>query len=190
MEWSREYLERHKIHRILEDCVEDLVVEQPPTNEGIVKTITQRLETIRRRFDHPQQKVVLVLWDPLSASKFRGAIDVAANSCGASVVDARGKNADEVRDMLITSADRAFILNFPSTVGEAIAFEGSFGKPHKVVLFEEPDFLKSTLRSDPAFIAFASGPNAVAELYSAKQQLVKISGELDGAAGALMTCIS
>jgi hypothetical protein len=190
MEWSREYLQRHKIHRILEDCVEDLVVEQPPTNEGIVKTITQRLETIRRRFDFPQQKVVLVLFDPLSASKFRDSVDVAANSCGASVVDAKGRSADEVRDMLITSADRAFILNFPSTVGEAIAFEGSFGKPHKVVLFEDPSFLKSTLRSDPLFLEFASGPNAVAELYSAKQQLVKVSGDSDAAAGALMTCIS
>lgn len=191
MELSREYLQRHKIHQILEDCVEDLVVEQPQTNEGIVKTITQRLETIRRRFDFPQQKVVLVLCDPFCLTKFREAIDVAASSCGASIVDAKGLSSEGVRDLLVAAADKTFILNFPATVGEAIAFEGCFGKPHKVVLFEDPSFLKSVARTDPTFTAFAHGTNAVAELYSAKQQLVKVSdSSMDAAAGVLMTCIS
>jgi hypothetical protein len=191
MEWSREYLQRHNIHRIMEDCVEDLVVEQPSTNDGIVKTITQRLETIRRRFDFPQQRVVLVLSDPFSQAKFRDAVDVAANSCGASIVDGKGLRAEDVRDLLVAAADKAFILNFPGTVGDAIAFEGCFGKPHRVVMFEDQNFVKSVKRNDAVFSQFASGPNAVAELYNAKQQLVKVSdASIDAAAGALMTCIS
>jgi hypothetical protein len=189
MEWSREYLQRHNVHRILEDCTEDLVVEQPNTKEGIVKTIIQRLETIRRRFDSPQQKVILVLADPISQTSFRSHVDVAASSCGAGIIDGEGLSAEAVRDPLSTAGDKVFIVNFPSSIGSAIAFEGCFGKPHKVALFEDSKFLANSRRSDVAFIDFTKGPNSVAQLYRAKEQLVSVKDATpDVASSTLMSC--
>lgn len=157
--------------------MEDLVVEQPPSKHGITKTIVQRLETIRRRFDNPQQKVVFVIADP--NCNVRALVEKVAKQCGASVLDGAGLKSEDVRDHLLTAAEKAFIVNFPPTIGEAIAFEGCFGKPHKTVIFQSESFLKGTPRTERKFIDYVNGVNSVAELYNAKKQLVVIKDSVD-----------
>ena len=176
MTLSREYLERHNIHRLWEDCVEDLVTSQPKSTPEITKCIVDRVESIRRRFEAPEKKVVFVIVSPnVDVTEL---VQQVAQECDAVVLDGSNKDAELIRqDLLMTATKPAFVLNYPPSVGEAIAFEGTFGKPQKAIFFYSPSFLKDTARSDMRFSEYIHGPNTVAEYYSAKNQLEVINND-------------
>jgi hypothetical protein len=171
MALSREYLERHNIHRLWEDCVEDLVLSQPKSTSEITACIVNRVASIRRRFEAPEKKVVFVIAAP--NVDVTQVVQQASQDCEAVVLDGANKDAELIRqDLLMAESKSIFVINYPPNVGEAIAFEGTCGKPQKAVFFRSSSFLKDTARSDPKFAKYIHGPNAVAEYYSAKGQLV------------------
>jgi len=171
MAFSREYLERHKIHRVLEDCVEDLVVKQPEDSTEIAKAIVSRIDAIRKRVDSAQRPIAFVLAAPganIDEAAKKAAVDV-----GAVVIDGRGQDAKSLQTMFAESPTTCscFLLHYPPTIGELLAFEGTIGKPTSVILVTPPNYLDSTPTTNEAFLDFMRGPHTVAEYYNAARLL-------------------
>ena len=138
---AREYLARHQIHRLFEDCIEDLVVSRPTDKEGITNCIVSRVETVNGKKKEPSMKCFFALGlDELDVDKtLQGALRVVNDATVVRCAPPNGNSATEVSKSLspITSCGKpnCFITGFPASLAQAMTTEAVLGEVKQAVVF-------------------------------------------------------
>lgn len=138
---AREYLARHQIHRLFEDCTEDLVINRPAEKEGITKSIISRVDAVREAKRQPTTSTILCIG--LDENKIEAALEPALRGKddavvlrtpipgGHSALDLQ-KTVSHIRT---AATKNVFVTGFPASLAQAMTYESLAGDIKRAVLF-------------------------------------------------------
>ena len=124
-DWNWEYLERHQIHAMWEECVQTLIRQQPCGQKEIAESIIQTIEAREKRRKNPYKTVAFVLG--LKMLPVNDIINdfVRQHSNEFCVVDVPPSTPLQVVEAMINRSDKDNVLvtGFPSSLTDLIVFE-------------------------------------------------------------------
>jgi hypothetical protein len=167
IEWAREYLERHQIHELWEECVQELVLQQHKGKEEITACINACVIGAERRKLQPAKHVTFAIG--VAKTNYHEVVQAAAEKHGACTVIAAtaSMDAEEVGRQVSTAIeDTVIVTDFPRTISDAIAFEANTFIAKATVAFVFADSAENPASQEDRD-DFIENVNPVASYYKA-----------------------
>lgn len=142
MNWPRDYLQRHNIHRAFEDCVEQLIMKRPQGREAIAECIVARLKLIHASIENPPQTYIVLLAAGKAQNQLWEAAEKSASQQGAKAINAAGKSPEEIAKEIrsLSPQSKFYIVNLNSSIHNMMQLEGVLGIAKQLIFVTSKDF--------------------------------------------------